>query len=223
MKKYVPALGGGVAADILQGLVKDLPLGNTLAALTGAVLDDLLKDRAQKARTIFIEEIAKAERPFTDVHEADEFAAILYRYLDAARQGAARLNLRLMAKIAKGQLEEEAPKADEFLRYSNMIATVTREEIVYLATLHRHFAAAHGKDGIRVYQAVIDELTGRDRSRSEEVQVTAAAVLRTGLVVPMAFGGIGISTSFSCRPAPLLTRLISLADFEEALRENEPA
>lgn len=69
-----------------------------------------------------------------DPGETDEFVAILYRYLSKAQEGAACLNLRLMARVVREQLEGPGLYASEFLRYSELLASLTREEVILLAT-----------------------------------------------------------------------------------------
>ena len=64
--------------------------------------------RAEEARSIFLEELGQGLRPPRDPGEIDEFVAVLYRYLSKSQEGAARLNLRLMAPVVRGQLEGRA-------------------------------------------------------------------------------------------------------------------
>src|SRR5262245_24999495 len=76
-------------------------------ALTGIALgspiERLLLSRMEKARDVLIEELSLGRTTIDDAFEADESVAIIYRYGRAAQEGAARLNLRLMAKIMAGQ------------------------------------------------------------------------------------------------------------------------
>jgi hypothetical protein len=49
-----------------------------------------------------------------------------FKYLTAAREATARRNLRLMARIVRGQAATRALDAEEFLRLSSMIAALKR-------------------------------------------------------------------------------------------------
>lgn len=215
MKKEIAAHGTSAIMDIL-GLV-GIPTN-----LAKSLFDEYLAKRGERARDELFDEIGHAKRPLKDVHEQDEFMAIVYRYLEAARQGSARLNLRLMAKVIRGQYEQEALYADEFLRYADMISSLTREEVIFLAVLNRHFAEADGEDYTRVYGNVCQELTGDDKTRKLDVHTTAIAVQRTGLVLPY-HNVIGSMNNFYCKPSQLLKHIIELASFEDALRETKEA
>jgi hypothetical protein len=103
-----------------------------------------------------------------------------------------------------------------------MLSSLTREEVIFLAVLNRHFAKAHGEDYTRVYGNVCQELAGNDMTRGLDVHTTAIAVQRTGLVLPY-HNVIGTMTGFYCQPSPLLKRIAELASFEDALRETESA
>ena len=222
LKKHIPALGGGAVADLIAAFVKDMPGGNIAGALTGGFIDELLDRRAERARKIFIEEIAKAKRPIKDVHEQDELVAIVYRYLDAARQGAARLNLRLMAKTIRGQQESGELNADQFLRYAELLSTLARDEVIFLATLHRHYEKRDVPDTTQVYRNVVNELTGGDHLKDVDVKATATALQRTGLLLPIHTSIIG-GAGYHCAPSPHLSRIAELASFEEALSETPEA
>jgi hypothetical protein len=136
-KSGLPSIVGSALSDVLQAL--EFGASNLGGTLLGTTLGALLGKRLEAARKIFLEEVRDAKRPVKDVHEQDEVVSVVYRYLDAARQGAARLNLRLLAKVARGQYEREGLYASEFLRYADMIASLRREEVIFLATLHRVF------------------------------------------------------------------------------------
>jgi hypothetical protein len=137
--------------------------------------------------------------------------------LHAAREGAARLNLRLMAKVIRGQVEREGLYADEFLRFCPIIASLTREEVIFLAALHRlsiNFtpteqsqAPPHGTD-----ENMERELVPKIFPDKNALEIAASAVLRTGfLVVHSGWGGL------TFRPSPLLMRAVKLANFEAAV------
>ena len=53
-----------------------------------------------------------------------------------------------MAKVVKGQFEGAGLYADEFLRHANLLADLEREEVIFLATLHRHFTEANPSDKV---------------------------------------------------------------------------
>jgi len=217
MNKNLPSLVANAIADILGAF--QIPGASTLGMLSGAAIEELLAKRVENARKIIIEELAHARRPLEDVHERDEIVAIVYRYLDAARQGAARLNLRLLAKVASGQVEREEIRADVFLRHAEMLSSLAREEVIFLATLHRHFAQAHARDNIAVYREVEEAIVAAVGCERGEVKAIAAALQRTGMLMPIhphLVGGAG----YYVEPSQALCRVIALASFEDALRDE---
>jgi hypothetical protein len=154
--------------------------------------------------------------------QIDEGVAIVYRYLRAATEGPARLNLRLMAQVIAGKAHLSALSADEFLHEADMIASLRREEIMLLAKLH----AAWHSDWLQENEPSVQfeaamrwaaaELVPQVFGNREEVEATAGGIVRTGLLKVMP--GIGSSTY---APTPLLDRLVTLAPLEAAL-EREP-
>jgi hypothetical protein len=216
-KTELPTLVGSGFSDILAAL--NFGAANLGGSLLGATLGVFLRKRLEASRDIFVEEVRVATRPVRDVHEADEMVSIVYRYLDAARQGAARLNLRLLAKVARGQYEREGLYASEFLRYADMITSLRREEVIFLATLHRVFKQRHGADNVESYRLVVQELVKGAFRGADEVKACATAVQRTGLVLPVMTGTVG-GVGYTCSPAPLLAQIVELASFEEALAQE---
>ena len=123
-----------------------------------------------------------------------------------------------MAKVAKGQFESEGLYADEFLRYAATLASLSREEVIFLATLHRHFIG-QSTGSVEIYRKVVDELVGRVFTSKNDVQACLTALQRTGLVLPIVTPVLG-GAGYTSAPSPLLERVISLASFEDALKRE---
>ena len=194
----------------------DIPGGNTLRV----VLQSVFKQRQARARDILIDELKHGDKLLTDVGEV---AAIIYRYARAAQEGTARLNLRLMARVIAGQAQIGNLIADEFLYYADMLASLRREEIIFIATLHREQTKAKAKgseEGSKTQQEIWD------RVKAELIPIlipddgsllaVASSTMRTGLVVNDTTFNIdgGFITS------PLMDRLAALASFEDALAQE---
>jgi hypothetical protein len=100
----------------------------------------------------------------------DDAAAFLLRYLRAAQEGAARLNLRLMARVVVGKAHAGEPLyADEFLRYADTLASLARNEVVLLGALIRHNAQPHlpgnpVAPGVRAWVSLRQELCAASRA-----------------------------------------------------------
>ncbi len=137
-------------------------------------------------------------------------------------EGTARLNLRLLAKCLKGDLNESQLSADRFLYYTDIIASLTREEINLIATLLRvrnltskdnYYSAGHASSA---YQEAFKLLIPDVFRDGLEQKVCAAALTRHGLV--FSYGGLDGGTTYGL--SPLIDTLLSLADFDDAFQRE---
>lgn len=213
----IPSLGGSAIADIVSAF--SLAASNTAGAAISAAIDRLMKSRQERARQILLEEIGSGARAPNDPGDIDEFVAIIYRYLTKACEGAARINLRLMARVMKGQLEDGGLYASEFLRYSELLASLTREEVILLATRYRcakSFRAAHPRtdwsDTSMINKEVATALVPSVFPDAQHIQYALTALQRTGLVWPAAATAGG---GFVWQDTPLLEKIASLARLED--------
>lgn len=219
MSNTLSTLIGSSFADMASSL------GFGASNLAGTVLSEALgrvmSGRAERARNILLNEIREGLRPPQDSGEVDEFVAILYRYLRAAQEGAARLNLRLMARVIRSQIEREGLYASNFLRYAELIASLTREEVILLATRHRLRVKFDGTkqtsnwdDTSRVNELVIKAVVPKVFPTPLDMVAALTALQRTGLVWPAAATTGG---GFVWQDTPLLDRIVALAEFESVL------
>ena len=93
----IPAIFGSLVGDIL-GAFLGVPGAGTAGTVAGIAKARLFRRRLENARDILIKEIRDGRRLPDEEHQQDELAAIIYRYFEAARHGAARLNLRLTGR-----------------------------------------------------------------------------------------------------------------------------
>jgi hypothetical protein len=169
---------------------------------------------------LFEERLRRGEKTLFNVGEVNEALAMMYRYAREAQEGTARLNLRLMAKVIAGQAHLGTLVADEFRRYADVLASLTREEIILIATLHQHWNSADVQQaeeqrGVIAQQATVRDLVPALFQNEEELMLVASASMRTGLVisVPVFDGPVYRTTS-------LMNKLERLAPFQEALDQE---
>lgn len=190
------------------------------------LLKRLLSSRFETAREIALEEISFGRRNKLHVSESDELVAITFRYLRAAQEGAARLNLRLMARVINGMLVQRSLYASDFLEFADVLATLRRSEVVYLATLLRitrscDLVPKHDKPeeyydpdhsaSLRMKQ----ELVGSEMFPEDgDLRACEAAVARTGLIFQANFIMDG---TLIYAASQKLHKLGSLADMDSAL------
>jgi hypothetical protein len=195
----------------LVGEVFDAALSETWQAL--------LNRRAQTARKILTEELQRGNAHLVDIADRDEAAAMVFEYAEAAKRGAARRNLRLIAQVLTNQVAQSPPLyADEFLRWASLLASLSREEIILASTMLRlwsHPMARSSVEGTTL--AVKDELVGLTKTfpKDNEYEATAFALSRTGLIIPVSgYGGT------HHEPTKRLENLARMANLEGCSREN---
>lgn len=219
MSDELPALLSGVVSDAITGFASGG--ASTGGAVAGILLSRLFEKRLETARDILTEQLSRGDKTLSDVAELEEVVAITYRYARAAQEGAARLNLRLMAKVIAGQAHLGNLVADKFLYYADLLASLRREEVILIATLRKNLHSDavkqvdEGKQAGRAQTVTIEELVPSLFKSSEHLKAVASATTRTGLVVAESLlGGMAYVTT------PLLDTLLSVASFEDALREE---
>jgi hypothetical protein len=227
MNKKIQNIGIGAASDILSAV--DFGATGFVASLGNAVISKLFKDRAEKARDIALREMARCDRLKFDIPEADEFVAIVYRYGRAALEGTAKLNLRIMAKIMRGQATEGSLYASEFNEFADIISSLKPKEVVYLGTMLKLYS-----EGVCVPKEDCDEMYDLEQSVAIQMQkqlngsthfpdhrdfsVCQAGLQRTSLIYP-ATHLINGFTIYA--PARDLERLKELVEFSELVDGND--
>jgi hypothetical protein len=153
-------------------------------ALSDAVRK-VLSRRADVAKQLLLEELERGTVQIEEVADKDEAAAMVFEYARAAQHGAARRNLRMLAQVLVSGLQAPPIYADEFLRWSRILADLSREEIILAATLHSHYEGVPSRVNPKAFAGAQTELvgTGLVFSTEEEMQACATSLTRTGLVV----------------------------------------
>lgn len=179
----------------------------------------LHEKRINDASEILLEEIRKGHSSILEADDVYSFVAITERYFRAAQEGAARLNLRLMAKVIANQKLNGNLSADEFLYHADILASLRVNEIILLGKFHVRYKEAQAENlqdfaSARIAtQNVLKELIPDPFENEKEIMATAHAVTRTGLLLPHP-GAVGGPTF---EPTVLLEKLISAVNMEEAI------
>ena len=94
------------------------------------------ENKLEESIDILVEEIQQGD--FSRVDDDDKIS-LLHRYAQAAMNGAARINLRLLAKAINSLAQNEKLAspiyANEFNRYATVLETLSDEEIQFLASM----------------------------------------------------------------------------------------
>ena len=217
MSTFLPALLGAITGDIASA--QHLAAANVIGCIGSDLLDRLLKTRRERAQAIMVDELrARAAR----LRESDleDSAAVLYRYLRAAEEGAARLNLRILAAVFAGQVRDRAIAADDFLYFADMLASLRRDEIVMLGTLLRtsadHPSNSESDFSVKMAanRAARSQLVPSVFSDNEHFNAVANSLQRTGLVLATPVGANFAGVGVQYKPTALLERLNALAEIE---------
>jgi hypothetical protein len=226
MNSAKPDLFGSLVSDALQGC--GLVLSNVQGTVAGLALRGLIQKRLDEARDIALEEISQGDRLITEPADSDEVVAIVFKYLTSAREGTARRNLRLMARIMRGQAARSSLYADEFSRFASIIASLSYEEVCTVATIYRvRKELLPQGSGMPIHDMrkkldseITNRLVGKRRLflQPEDLQATRASLQRTGL---MYLAGTGYGGNVVYSEAPLLDILGDLAKLEDLLPEEE--
>lgn len=193
--------------------------GESAAKLAGSrILGALLAKRAEAARDILVDRLQKAKATLKDIPE-EEAAAITYRYMRAAEEGAARINLKLLADVIVGQDAKPGFFANDFLLWAEVISSLRHEEIVMLGIMHREAAKLDYKlkatgDFWAGCLAALEKERGLSAQTCDRI---GAKLLRTGLVTIL--GGL-MGMGHAYMPTTDLQKLAEISDLEAYYMEE---
>lgn len=212
----LPDVIAAITADAMA--LAKLP-GSSLAAVA---IGSFLRRRDEQARDILFEELRTGSIDPPKVISADDTIAVVYRYLRAAREGAARINLRLLAKAIAGQYRLGHLVADEFLAQADVLATLTRDEIIVIGALYRVYLeqmTEHANNPQLEFENPWTVAKRRLTSNGMDGDVVRTAITmaqRTGLLSV----GETMDELGTFRPSPRLIELGKTIDFQDALRRE---
>jgi hypothetical protein len=205
--------------------------GSHGGSIAGAAIARYFRRRAEQARDILLEELRHANISDAQATSQDDAIAVIVRYQRAAREGTARLNLRLLAMAIVGKFQAGRLVADEFLQYAEALGSLSRDEIIVLGTMYRYCKVHQGLTvteqqaagrNADPWELTLQELTGLGMNE-KLVSTVASRAQRSGLLYPM-YGRVGFVAArygnLSFRVSPLLADLCRTIDFEDALRRE---
>lgn len=186
------------------------------------------EQKIAQSRDILLDEIEQGS--FDNMGEDDK-VSVMHRYMQAAMNGSARINLRLLAKainsLSKGEKQSKPMYANEFNRYAQALETLSVEEIQILAKLYnmRENQKKYMKEnktpppGIKGSYAerFLINLEFIDSLSKEKTMASLCSLLRTGLVYQ---DDIGALNSIQYVLSPFFDEIVALVDFQDALNKE---
>jgi hypothetical protein len=173
--------GAVVAQDLLSaasffGLI--LPGGATV----GEAIRSRLEKRRREAINVLISRIAQGERAgiVFGEEDADDFIATMLRFRDAVEKGTATENLDLLSKVIVGLKRNRLFEYDRFQKWCTILESLTRDEILFIGAAYRVIPTPQSPP---FWEGVRTQLAGT--FSNDEVESLAAALTRTGLIIPL--------------------------------------
>ncbi len=221
-KNIISELTSSAVKDILSFLNITIPVESIQK-----LWNNFQKSKEEQARDILQDEIEQGN--FNNI-AVDEKLSIIHRYILSAKNGNARINLRLLAQLISGLMNgEKLTKglyASEFNRYSSQLESLSYEEIQVLALLAkcREDAIqevqepAYLNAQVRVYQRSNEHYFLRARSQFDnpkEFNSLVLALQRTGFIASGQGQTVGIYEL-----SPFFDKITQLIDFQEALKKE---
>ncbi|MFG1364062.1 hypothetical protein [Xanthobacter versatilis] len=205
--------GAVVGGDLLSIFV---PGSGTLTHIVNKVIER----RRERAAEILLQELSSGLHGpvIFDNLDVEPVVAMTLRISRAVSDGTSMRNIRFLAQVVAGLKKNRLLSEDAFLKWSKIVESLTRDELLvvgfaYRATLHRK-----GGDEREVDTAFRDALTDMCRAAGiddNERTFLCAAVSRTGLLVPVsAWNG----TAY--HPSKLLRELGTLIDLTPPFSEE---
>ncbi|MBK1669636.1 hypothetical protein CKO28_16480 [Rhodovibrio sodomensis] len=203
----------------VHAIAADIATGGPWATSSSLVADFHAR-KGEESREILLDELAHGRAPVEPASQ-DDAISITLRVQEAHERGCARAALRLLAAVLNGLGEQGPVYASDFARYQKILADLSREEIILLATILRHYGTGRddlgqpvSADGIR--ENVAAELVPKVFRSERHVNAFWASVQRTGLLMQ----GTSIDDVGAPMPSPLLFEIAELASFENVLRRE---
>ena len=215
--------------DINNAAICDiLSLLGILTATIGSLWSLHIEKRLVASRDILFDEIEQGI--FSNI-PSDDKISLMHRYAQAAMNGTARINLRLLAQainsLAKGEKLAKPVYANKFNRYAQSLETLSEEEIKILAKLYH--MREEQKEYVDKNKVPIPGMQGSyserfetnleysDIENKEKTMASLCALLRTGLIYQT---GIGALRTIQYELSPFFDEIIQLVDFEDALKKE---
>ncbi len=186
------------------------------AGFAASAIARYLLGRQGAGRGILRSELERAGATAADFRDADQFAAAAVRYMRAARDQAADENLRILARAMIGLARRDELWASDFLKYAEILAQLSRDELIVIGWLMRadaKLAPPPPPGSTDLWQT----LKMADLFPSEEyLAAVAARAQRSGLISPITgFDGTHYELS------PIGREVRAVVDISEALETGQ--
>lgn len=207
-----------MSADLFGAALE--ALGIPVGAGRG-IFSHYMQRQLDQARDILFEEIQSGQLGPLQAAQQDDAIAIIYRYMLSVRDGAARRNLRLLARVVCGLGERDRLFADDFNKYAEALSRLSRDEILAVGTLHmfkNYLKELTSEKPIiaSYWPCVIKSLVPSQFVTEEHVLSVCCSAQRSGLVI----NGLDLDSSAYYGTSPFMDEVSELVDFQDVLRQE---
>jgi hypothetical protein len=200
-------------------------LAAPIAGLAASSLAAYLADRYRSAKSILISELQHAGASAKDFEDAKEFAAGAFRYTRATRDQAADENLRLLAQAMIGLARSDKLWASDFIKYADMLAPLSRDEIIVIGELIAEYdkqaaKQSHSTARTAAWGFLCHTLLDRGLFPSRgHIEAVAVRAQRSGLITAVVTGGVASMPSGTVyAPSALAHEVKKFVDMAAALK-----
>ncbi|MFA5593260.1 MAG: hypothetical protein WC989_08105 [Micavibrio sp.] len=211
-----------IVSDALSIIAPGLPTATLCTAIQMST-HHLLHKRTDEAFEILLEETRDGVFPSRTPDDISSVLGMMLRYQRAAIEGSAKVNLRIMASIFKGILEQECVYPDKFQSMANRISDLTVEELWVVALVYKYKRAIDEKRerterdlSFSECDEIGDQIFGKDYKNQDRVLAYCASASRAGLIMPQYDQNL-----FRYTTTHIMDELVVLSDFQKILdKEN---
>jgi hypothetical protein len=206
-----------ITSDFLAVLMGQPPVG-TASQLVGEVYGAWLSKKSQEAHDILLSELKSGNRIDGDF-DVDAFFGLLFRYLNAVKQGAAKRNLRLLAQLlARGIHKDFRLESDKLAANALLLQDLRHDELQFIGAFWKEHLALGGSADTpellhrEINKKAVNILVPEVFESMAKFTAIGVALQRTGLFyAPATWDGPLFCIS------PKLIELMTLCDIESVL------
>lgn len=181
-------------------------------AVSYGAVGKLREARIAAGRDLLLERVRVGDISIEAAAEQDEAIAMMLKFCEVSREGAASENLALLAEVLADRLQHRPIMCGDYLLLSDVVKGLSGEEIVFLGLLWQAYqgpppALIQNKDAYkeardRAHAALVGP--GKLCLDFEQFEMIGSGLIRTGFVVLASL--IGPHNSF--RPTQRLDKLV---------------
>lgn len=207
-----------IVSDTISIIAPGLPTSSLCSAIQ-MTTHHLLNKRTNEAFEILLEETRTGVFPLRTPDDISSVLGMMLRYQRAAIEGSAKINLRIIASIFKGILENDFIYPDKFQSMANRIADLTIEELRIIALVYKYRNAVQeeiervGTSYSQDCDRVGKDVFGEEYDQPKKILAYCASASRTGFIIQQYDQNLFPYTS-----THIMDELVNLSEFQNIMQ-----